>query len=63
MSKTSLVNRADRDPVSTVLKWVLLVVGFATAMLLFWTTLKTYQGVPPQPQCLTENELSDFSGL
>lgn len=50
MSKTALVNRADRDPVSTVLKWVLLVVGFATAMLLFWTTLRTYQGVPPQPQ-------------
>ena len=37
------------DPVSNVLKWVLLVVAIATFGLLAWATVETYRTAPPQP--------------
>ena len=37
------------DPVSNVLKWVLLVVAIATFGLLAWATVETYRAAPPQP--------------
>ena len=37
------------DPVSNVLKWVLLVVAIATFGLLAWATVETYHTAPPQP--------------
>jgi nitric oxide reductase subunit B len=37
------------DPVSNVLKWVLLVVAVLTFALLAWATTATYRLAPPQP--------------
>ena len=37
------------DPVSNVLKWVLLVVAIGTFGLLAWATVETYRTAPPQP--------------
>ena len=37
------------DPVSNVLKWVLLVVAIVTFGLLAWATTVTYRTAPPQP--------------
>jgi nitric oxide reductase subunit B len=39
-----------RDPVSSVLKWVLLAVAILTFALLAWTTTATYRLAPPQPE-------------
>ncbi|EIF29020.1 hypothetical protein BCh11DRAFT_04450 [Burkholderia sp. Ch1-1] len=39
-----------RDPVSSVLKWVLLVVAILTFALLAWATVVTYRTIPPQPE-------------
>jgi nitric oxide reductase subunit B len=45
--------RIDRpvedDPVSSVLKWVLLLVAIVTFALLAWATTVTYRTAPPQP--------------
>ncbi|MDQ2893036.1 MAG: cbb3-type cytochrome c oxidase subunit I [Pseudomonadota bacterium] len=38
-----------RDPVSNVLKWILLAVGIACFSVMAWATVVTYQTVPPQP--------------
>jgi nitric oxide reductase subunit B len=38
------------DPVSNVLKWVLLVVAIGTFGLLAWATAVTYRTAPPQPE-------------
>src|SRR5579872_365355 len=38
------------DPVSDVLKWVLLVVAILTFALLAWATTATYRLAPPQPE-------------
>ena len=38
-----------RDPVSNVLKWILLAVGIACFSVMGWATIVTYQTVPPQP--------------
>lgn len=38
------------DPVSNVLKWVLLVVAILTFGLLAWATTATYRLAPPQPE-------------
>ncbi len=37
------------DPVSNVLKWILLAVGIATFSVMAWATFVTYRTVPPQP--------------
>ena len=45
-------NRIDgslEDPVSNVLKWILLVVAVACFALLGWTTKLTYEAAPPFP--------------
>ena len=39
----------DLDPVSNVLKWVLLVVAVASFALFAWATVLTYERAPPQP--------------
>ena len=43
------IDRPVEDPVSNVLKWVLLVVAIATFGLLAWATAETYRTAPPQP--------------
>jgi hypothetical protein len=43
------IDRPGDDPVSDVLKWVLLVVAIGTFALLAWATTVTYQTAPPQP--------------
>ena len=49
---TSAAGRIDppvEDPVSNVLKWVLLVVAVGTFAALGWTTVLTYHAAPPLP--------------
>jgi nitric oxide reductase subunit B len=43
------VDRPGADPVSDVLKWVLLLVAILTFALMAWATLMTYRAAPPQP--------------
>lgn len=43
-------SRAVGDPVSNVLKWVLLAVALLTFGLLAWATFVTYRTAPPQPK-------------
>jgi nitric oxide reductase subunit B len=38
-----------RDPVSNVLKWILLTVAVVCFSVMGWATIITYQTVPPQP--------------
>ena len=38
------------DPVSNVLKWILLAVAVVTFALLVWATVATYERAPPQPE-------------
>ena len=47
--RSEVVEQTGSDPVSNVLKWVLLVVAIATFGLLGWTTVLTYQTAPPFP--------------
>ena len=44
------IDRPVEDPVSNVLKWVLLVVAMGTFGLLAWATTATYRTAPPQPE-------------
>ncbi len=46
---TALAEPLHPDPVSNVLKWVLLAVGIGTFALLALATVQTYQRAPPQP--------------
>lgn len=41
--------RPGADPVSSVLKWVLLVTAILCFGLMAWATLATYRSTPPQP--------------
>ena len=41
---------APHDPVSNVLKWILLAVAVGTFALLGWATALTYSRIPPQPE-------------
>lgn len=47
--QTDVVGRTIADPVSNVLKWVLLAVAIITFAVLGWTTVLTYQTAPPFP--------------
>jgi nitric oxide reductase subunit B len=47
---TARVDGATRDPVSNVLKWVLLLVAILSFGLLGWATFVTYRTAPPQPK-------------
>ena len=40
------------DPVSNMLKWILLVVAIASFALFAWATVLTYERAPPQPERL-----------
>jgi nitric oxide reductase subunit B len=51
MGQTSSTSPATTsDPVSNVLKWILLAVGVVTFALLGWATFLTYERAPPQPE-------------
>jgi nitric oxide reductase subunit B len=41
------------DPVSNVLKWILLVVAIGSFALFAWATVATYERAPPQPERLS----------
>src|SRR6202162_4183133 len=43
------INQPTKDPVSNVLKWVLLVVAVVSFAILGWTTKLTYEAAPPFP--------------
>ena len=43
------VDRPTEDPVSDILKWVLLAVAIVTFAALAWATVQTYRAAPPQP--------------
>ncbi len=43
------IAQPSEDPVSNVLKWILLVVGIGTFAALGWTTGRTYEAAPPFP--------------
>ncbi|GEM_PF-4140299 len=47
MHNNSLENNADLDPVSNVLKWVLLITAIVCFSVVIWGTFKTYQLAPP----------------
>lgn len=43
---------AGVDPVSNVLKWILLLVAVGSFALFAWATVRTYERAPPQPERL-----------
>jgi nitric oxide reductase subunit B len=43
------IDQPTNDPVSNVLKWILLVVAVASFAILGWTTKLTYEAAPPLP--------------
>ena len=43
------IDQPTKDPVSNVLKWILLVVAVASFAILGWTTKLTYEAAPPFP--------------
>jgi len=45
---------SSADPVSDVLKWILLAVAIICFGLLGWATVLTYEKAPPQPQIFTD---------
>jgi nitric oxide reductase subunit B len=42
------------DPISDILKWVLLITAVICFGLLGWATVLTYEKAPPQPQAFTD---------
>jgi nitric oxide reductase subunit B len=46
---TPAVPQAE-DPVSNVLKWILLIVAIGSFGLFAWATILTYERAPPQPE-------------
>jgi len=48
-ANASVVYSTAGDPVSRVLKWILLAVGILTFALMAWASVVTYQTAPPQP--------------
>ena len=46
------IDQPAEDPVSNVLKWILLVVAVASFAILGWTTKLTYEAAPPLPGSL-----------
>jgi len=55
-SAASDVRLTGEDPVSNVLKWILLFVGIATFAALGWTTFATYAEAPPQPNSFVTSD-------
>src|SRR6185312_9127518 len=52
MTAPSSPMSSSDDPVSNVLKWILLAVAILTFGLLAWATVQTYERVPPQPDAI-----------
>lgn len=52
VAQISLAGQAENDPVSRVLKWILLLTAILSFALLFWGTYKTYQLAPPLPEII-----------
>ncbi len=50
------IDQPTKDPVSNVLKWVLLVVAVASFAILGWTTKLTYEASPPFPDRFVTSE-------
>src|SRR3954452_16400891 len=46
---TTVGPRIDEDPVSNVLKWILLAVAVGSFALFAWATVLTYERAAPQP--------------
>ena len=53
MSQAAIVG-SSRDPISDVLKWILLVVAVACFATLGWATVLTYRNAPPLPQAFVD---------
>ena len=51
--RSALYDSATADPVSNVLKWILLAVAIVTFGLMAWATVVTYERAPPQPERFT----------
>ncbi len=49
MSKNAAVSPTLHDPVSNVLKWILLATAVITFSVMAWATTVTYRTTPPQP--------------
>ncbi len=58
------IDRPTEDPVSNVLKWVLLVVAVGSFAILGWTTDLTYKAAPPFPDriCYPRRHGCDVGG-
>jgi nitric oxide reductase subunit B len=52
MSQSKALDPTNIDPVSNVLKWMLLVVAIVCFGLFAWATVLTYERAPPQPERL-----------
>jgi nitric oxide reductase subunit B len=48
------LTRPSVDPVSDILKWVLLVTAVICFALLGWATVLTYEKAPPHPQAFVD---------
>ena len=46
------IETSAHDPVSNVLKWILLAVAIGSFALFAWATVLTYERAPPQPDAL-----------
>ena len=51
---TQALSRPSVDPVSDILKWILLVVAIICFGLLGWATVLTYEKAPPHPEAFTD---------
>ena len=49
-TNTPVPSFRPHDPVSNVLKWILLATGIACFSVMAWATVVTYRTVPPQPE-------------
>ncbi|MEO8883881.1 MAG: nitric oxide reductase, partial [Devosia sp.] len=58
--EAEVIQQPEYDPVSNVLKWVLLVVAIVTFGLLGWTTVLTYQTAPPFPDRFVTSQGADL---
>ena len=50
LAEGSVNTKTDSDPVSNVLKWILLITAILSFAVVVWGTYKTYQLAPPLPQ-------------
>jgi len=48
------LNEASIDPISNVLKWLLLIVAILCFGMMIWATVQTYDQAPPHPQAFVD---------